>query len=315
MSIENLTFIIPIRVDTEDRIYNCETILRFIEKRFPLSEVILIEQDDFSKTDSLVKRFSQVRKIFTKNEGRFSKTRAMNLGITLASRPYICVYDTDVLIHPDAIFHALKILEAGIIRIVIPFNLIFADVSGNLRAEISRTLDLETYGKISSLNAMPRHEDLKVRVLNGGIMLACREIVALEGGYNKKMISYGWEDTEFFKRLNKLGYYSVMLSDYNLIHLDHRRGPDSRINEMYDRNRQEFEKVIAMSRRELRSYVENEIDIAEPEEKYRRSTLRKRQSIVNIFLAQKMYHLANKVRIYIQLYGLGFLFRRLAQQK
>jgi predicted glycosyltransferase involved in capsule biosynthesis len=146
-------------------------------------------------------------------------------------------------------------------------------------------------------------------------MLACREIVALEGGYNKKMISYGWEDTEFFKRLNKLGYYSVMLSDYNLIHLDHRRGPDSRINEMYDRNRQEFEKVISMSRRELRKYVENEIDIAEPEEKYRRNALRKRQSIINIFLAQKMYHLVNKIRIYIQLYGFGSLFRRLAQQK
>lgn len=311
----DLTFIIPIRVDTEDRIHNCSTVLRFLEKNFPLSEVLLIEQADVSCTDDLASHFANVKKFFDHNTGRFSRSNAMNLGISLATRPYICMYDSDILIHPMAIYRSVMILKSRITRIVIPFNMIFADVSGKLKEEISKNLDVGRFGRISSLAAIPDNADLKIRILNGGILLADRNVIALEGGFNKKMISYGWEDTEFFKRFDKLGYYSFMLSEFSLVHLDHRRGPDSKINEMYDINRQEFEKVIAMNRKQLRKYVETDIDIALSEERIGRPALRKRQAMSNILFVQKLTHLANKIRIHVQVYGLGNFLSKLIHEK
>ena len=40
-----------------------------------------------------------------------------------------------------------------------------------------------------------------------------------------QMISYGRGDTELFRRMEKPGFYTVMLAEFNLVQLDHRRGP------------------------------------------------------------------------------------------
>lgn len=312
-TMNDLTFIIPIRVDSEDRLNNCHAILRFLTSSFPDSEILLIEQDETSKTDQIVSDFPSVKKLFVFNAGRFSKSNAINLGILSAKRDFICMYDTDVLIHPEAMSKAVSILRRRISRVVIPFNLICVDVSGASKAMLASSLDIERYGRIMNLLHLPTNGDLTARIVNGGIMVADREVLLLEGGYNKKMISYGWEDTEFLKRFDKLGYYSLLLSDYNLVHLDHKRGTDSQINEMYEHNRLECEKVAAMDRKLLQRYVETDLDISLPNESIRRNKLRQRQALTNLFLMQRLAHLLNKVLVYVQVLGLRGLFGRLVR--
>ena len=55
-----LSFVIPIRVDTPDRLENCGAILRFLTAHFPESEIQLIEQDVESQTGRLRDAFPQV---------------------------------------------------------------------------------------------------------------------------------------------------------------------------------------------------------------------------------------------------------------
>jgi len=307
---EDLTFIIPIRVDTQDRIDNCMTILRFLQRHFPQSEVLLMEQDAESRTDRVIEAFPSVRRDFVCNPDRFSKSVAVNTGIALATRGLICMCDTDILLHPDAIRRAATLLRKRRKRVVIPHNRMFLDVSGELKAEISGSLDLEKYGKVRCFADAPVRPDLVLRENNGGIFIADKEVLVLEGGLNKKMISYGWEDTEFSRRLDKLGYYTFMLPEFNLVHLDHRRGPDSQINEMFDVNRSEFEKVSAMSRRQLQSYVESDLDIATEQDRVRRSALRRRQAWVNVLTLQRLAHLINKVQVNFQINGAAQFFRK-----
>lgn len=312
---KDLSFIIPIRVDTEDRIDNCLTVLRFIQSHFPDSEVLLMEQDSEPRTTKIVTTFPWVRRSFETNPGRFSKSRAVNEGVALSTRPLICMCDTDILLHPDAIRQACKMLRRGLGRVVIPHNRIFMDVSGALKAEISESLNMEKYGKVRRFSDAPVRPDNATRDCNGGIFLAEKKVLLLSGGLNKKMISYGWEDTEFIRRLDKLGQYTFMLPKYNLVHLDHRRGTDSRINEMFDINRAEFVKVNAMTRLQLERYVETDLDIAKNNDSLGRSAFRKRQNYINAVRLQLFAHILNKVHVYIQINGLKKFIRKFSHAR
>lgn len=307
---KDLSFIIPIRVDTEDRIDNCLTVLRFLFIHFPESEVLLMEQDSLVRTQRLQETFPMIRHDFLLNPDRFNKSLAVNTGIALSTRPMVCMCDTDILLHPEAIRRAARMVRGNIKRVVIPYNRMVLNVSGDIKAEIVTSLDLEKYGRVRRFSDAPVRDDLALRENNGGIFVADKEVLVLEGGVNKKMISYGWEDSEFSRRLDKLGYYTFMLPEFNLVHLDHRRGPDSQINEMFDVNRKEFEKISAMSRRALRRYVETDLDIAPGDLRSRRAALRRRQDWINLITFQWLTHMANKVWVNFQINGLARFFRK-----
>ena len=85
-----------------------------------------------------------------------------------------------------------------------------------------------------------------------------------------------------------------MLTDFNLIHLDHRRGPDSRVNEMYAINKMEFDKVTGMSVPELKDYVERELCIAPGVDPDLRRRLRRKRELINWITARRPLHLMNR---------------------
>jgi hypothetical protein len=290
----DLSFVIPIRADTSDRLENCGAILRFLTQHFPQSEIQLVEQDARSQTAALRKSFPQVVWHFEFNDKHFSRGAAINTGLLRSTRRCVCAYDTDILIDPAALRLAVSLIKSGRWPIVIPFNLIFVEVSGQRRANLIESLDLGDLSRITHLSEVPRHPEIASRVLSGAIMVCDRELVVMEGGYNRKMTSYGWEDIEFFKRFDKLGYYSYILNDFNLIHLDHRRGPDSRINEIYEINKREFDKVLGMSESQLKAYSERELNLGPAVEPDRRRRVRKRRALNNWLTLRRAAHLANK---------------------
>ncbi len=187
-----------------------------------------------------------------------------------ATRRFVAVYDADVLFDPRAITSAVRLLRAGPIRAVLPFNSIFADVSGDLASSIGSTLDVGAAGLVTNARRAPSLPGLRIRVVKGGVFLGECDVLQLEGGFNKKMVSYGWEDVEVIHRLTKLGYRVFQLRRFSCVHLDHARGPDSVRNEYFAANEAEFRKVIAMSRRTLERYVESDLG-------HRRSLVQRRR--------------------------------------
>lgn len=301
----DLSFVIPIRVDTPDRLENCETILRFLLKHFPEAEIQLIEEDTQTKTASLRQAFPTVAWHFKFNDKHFSRGAALNTGFLRSSRRCVCAYDTDILLDPRAVRRAVRLIRSGRWSIVIPFNLIFVELSGGRRKSVIESLDIGGLSRIARLTDVPKHPEIAARVLSGAIMLCDRDIAVMEGGYNRKMISYGWEDIEFFKRFEKLGYFSYMLGGFNLIHLDHQRGPDSRINDMYEINRMEFEKVVNMSKAELRKYTAEELQIAPGLDLDGRRRIQKRQVLTNWLTLRPAVHAMNKAATIYRIRGAG----------
>lgn len=305
----DLSFIIPIRVDSDDRINNCLAILRFLTTHFPAAEIQLVEQDTVSRTAQVVAAYPSVCHDFELNTERFNKARAVNKGALAASRALICMCDSDILLHPEAIRTACAILRQKRGRIVIPHNRIFVDISAAMKSEMMDSYDLDQYGTIRRFSDVPRRGDVTSRDCNGGIFLAEKQTLLLGGGLNTKMVSYGWEDTEFIRRFDRLGYYTTMLPRYNLVHLDHHRGADSRINEMFDVNKAEFDKVNAMPRARLEAYVESDLDIAPEALRQLRPGLRRRQALANSLHLQFVRHVLNKIQVRLQTYGIAAVLR------
>jgi glycosyltransferase involved in cell wall biosynthesis len=310
-----LSFVIPIRVDTPDRLENCGAILRFLTRHFPESEIQLIEQDVASQTGALRNAFPQVVWHFDFNDKHFSRGIAINTGLLKSTRPYVCAYDTDILVDPAALRLAASLVSAHRWPIVIPFNLIFVELSGARRKAVIDSLDITGLSTITRLADVPKHPDISSRILSGAIMMCDRELAVMEGGYNRKMVSYGWEDIEFFKRFEKLGHYSYMLEGFNLIHLDHRRGPDSRINDKYETNRLEFEKVLKMPESELRNYVERELRIGPPVDSSLRRRLRRKRTFDNMLTFRRVAHISNKMTTLLRVKGVPGLMRNMLRTK
>jgi len=91
----------------------------------------------------------------------------------------------------------------------------------------------------------------------GGAVVCDRKDFFMVGGYNENFISYGYEDMEFFARIEKLGYGISRIDYANAYHLPHPRGTNSSYNNYHRANKQELTRVQNMSAAELRHYAHN----------------------------------------------------------
>ena len=307
----DLSFAIPVKIDSKYLLQNLSTVLRFLTTQFKDAEILVIEQDIESNLEKISIKYPDIKFFFMKQEGYFSKSKAINLGILNSTRKYFCMYDADVLISPEAINKSINILNKKNWRIVVPFNRIFIDVQGKLRENIiNNPGNYYHLLKIKRVKDIPESTDITSRILHGGIVLADKEILEMEGGFNKKMISYGWEDTEFFKRFEKLGYQTKHINSNNIIHLGHERDSDSRPNEMYDKNKCEYLLINSMDRKKLKNYVDKELSIVYGYTE-KRQNIRKNQHRRNILFALKLRSYVNKLHLFYSIYGIREFSKRI----
>ncbi len=253
-----LSFILPVRIDNEDRWSNLLTSVRYLSQTFPESEIILIEDALVSKCEALSKE-SRICYSFKENSGRFCRSVAINTGLMMATRKHVVVYDIDVLIAKTQIAKATRVLEKGNKFIVLPHNTIFVNVSGNLKNQLIKDLTIEIVPQFRTLHFTRHHKDVSAYPIPSGVVMFNRDLLIKIGGFNKKMVSYGWEDIEVLKRAAILGMYCFGFYCGNIVHLDHQRGSDSVQNEYFEANRMEFLHTSSMTADTLIEYIRTDL--------------------------------------------------------
>jgi len=279
---KSLTFILPVRIDNADRWNNLLTCLQFLTQSFPDSEIILIEDSSISKCATLSPEY-KIRYLFKENAGNFSRSNSVNSGIMMATRKFVVVYDIDILILKSQILKAVKILEKGRKFIILPHNSIFVNVSGKLKDQLVKDLNLKIIPIFSNLLINSNNKDISLYSHLSGVVMFNKKLLIKLGGFNKKMISYGWEDIEILKRAAKLGIFYYSFSSGNIIHLDHARGTDSAHNEYYHTNKDEFLHAVSMNRNKLLEYIRNEL-VLDPDNVINQTDIDsiKRSNIINM---------------------------------
>ena len=115
----NLTFLIPVKIESQDRVRNLSTILCYLLSKF--DAIVSIKECDYeTKFESnifpiLIEKFGSVPKnltyVFEKQKSKFfHKTKLLNDLLEKSNSEIVCNYDTDVLLPESSILNAYKMI-------------------------------------------------------------------------------------------------------------------------------------------------------------------------------------------------------------
>lgn len=240
----DLTFTIPFKKDSDERLENILTIIKYLKKYFN-TNILVCEQDDtrkFPQVDGIRYEFIQSANYI------MLRTQLLNKMVKMANTPFIANYDTDVIFTPEQYILALNILRDNTSDGVFPYDGRFFNFINEFRRSIIDRLD------ISGLTDIHGHLNHPQSV--GGAIFWNKQKFIEGGMENENFKSWGFEDTERACRFTKLGYRIARVSGI-LYHLNHpvsSNSSNTRHNE-YNMNQQEYYKVHNMNKIQLREYV------------------------------------------------------------
>ena len=262
-NLSNCTFIIPVRVDSNDRTRNLITVLCFLLSQFdtkiilkevasqPLvDEYILPQVKEFLDND--LKGFTY---LFEKSDNpEFHRMKIINEVLNQVETDVVVNYDSDVLLKPEIYAKSVNLILDEKYDIIYPYGLgeyqkqIYANdklVSDFLNNDFDFAI-LEARGKVY-MSQFGHVQFLKTKsYIDAGME-------------NENFISWSPEDKERYVRFDKLGYKVGRIDSAFVYHLEHYRGKNSWFSNPYiEKNNQLWEHLQRLSAEQLRNYYQSQ---------------------------------------------------------
>ena len=241
----SVTFVIPVRIDSEERRDNLSVI---IEQLLSINEVEIIILEADAKSALEKQHFScQVRHHFIRDEGPvFHRTKYLNKLFGMTQSPIVGVWDADVLVAKEQIEESIEQIRSGNALMSFPYDGRFYTLSPALSANFRAKRSYEIF-KEQNVKLSMSFGTYSV----GGAFFVNRDVYCSIGGENENFYGWGAEDNERVKRLEILEQ-RIHRSSGALYHLYHPR-TNSHYNNL--NNLKELIKVSGMSAEELTAYI------------------------------------------------------------
>lgn len=234
--VNSLTYIIPFR-DIGRRQCLATVVNNIKAQKFPEIQIIIAEQDKFSKIDKDL--VSNIDYIFVKNKienQSFCKSEAFNKAVLKSNNEKMILNDADILTKCDyarTMFNLLSVYDAAHIGL----NVCYMNEDSTNQITIDNVID---ESNITS--------DRIVGYFEGGSFGINKKAYFEIGGHSEEFLGYGYEDTEFFKRMLTLHSFNNRRS-VDFFHLWHAR-QENWMKEL-DNNKKIFGELTAMNIDEL----------------------------------------------------------------
>ena len=116
----NTTYIIPVRIDTQDRHDNLMLLLSYMQK-LPNFNAIIIEADVSQKIS--LSQTTRIKYIYEyDNDHVFHRTKYINMMLRHVTTDIVAVWDTDMIIPYNQIKESETLLMSGNADVVIPYD-------------------------------------------------------------------------------------------------------------------------------------------------------------------------------------------------
>jgi len=211
--LQDVTFVIPFSYDHDDRLQNIRFVTAYLQHYFDCN--ITIGEINTDKLPDADMRFDYA--------GQFHRTNAINEMTRAASTRFVFNWDCDVIVPPFQILESVRRLRAGA-DVVYPYDGDFALVPRHHFAQVSADYNLEPLVK-----PIYRLGNTRGTQSVGGALGYNRHRFLKAGGENERFVSYNPEDQERYWRFNLLGM-NVQRVPGKLFHMEHYRGPNSRMD-------------------------------------------------------------------------------------
>lgn len=242
---KKLTFVIPVQIDSEERVKNLAYILEYLDSEFKESPKLVIDASKSAQGIIVANKFNSknINSIHHNLEDDFfHKTKLINEAVKQINTKYFCMWDADVLFTFFQIEFSMEMLESKGAQFVYPYNGLFFDV---LNFDYIFPFEYKNY-QIKCL-----HENS-----TGGAFLMEKEMFLKIGGMNENMVSWGFEDDELLERVRKLGL-KIDRTCGECFHLSHRRTFNSSSNNpKYMDNMKEYQKICEMDKKQIIEYFD-----------------------------------------------------------
>ncbi len=258
IDLSEATFIIPIRIESDDRMRNVITTTTFLLENFKTNIIIKeVDKESRFKEEALtiiqditeVNIWENFNFIFEYSEDPlFHRQRVLNEMIDITETSIVVNYDCDAILPIKSYELAYNNIMDGTYDVVYPYG------SGMYQKQVTATDEvvssfLET-GDYNTLDSVS-----KDHTSDFGWVQFFKTNVYREGGMeNENFKAYAPEDKERFYRFNTLGYNVGRINDY-VYHLEHARGENSWFSNPYmEDNMMEWTKLGSMNKEQLLEY-------------------------------------------------------------
>lgn len=249
--LENITFVIPLRVDSEERRTNLDAAIDYL-CLYPDIKIIVLEADTECRYKPRIEHPCLTCHYIEDHDPIFHRTRYINLLLRSVKTPVAGVWDSDVIVPLEQIAESVRRCMTDDI-LCYPYDGRFFFMNPNLSLLYKETRDFDILVKNES-----RHLIYNGLYSVGGAFTVNVEKYLSKGGENEYFYGWGPEDTERRERINNLSLNVSRVAGC-LYHLHHPRFNNSKYANLECEltNRREYVKVCRMNRRELEEYISN----------------------------------------------------------
>lgn len=253
LDLTQTTFIIPIKIEHEDRLRNARTVLKFLNEHIK-TKVIILEITDTGTTklpfyQELPNLNLEI--LLGTPEPAFHRTKYLNIMLERVNTPVVVNYDIDVILDPENMADCQKKILEQEADVIYPYELGMGQIQvlpGFDYAEFEKQGFRVDY--INSSNQTNKHQ-----AECGHCIFFNTAVYRRLGGENENFISYGPEDKERMYRFQTLGKNVQWREGQYVYHFEHHRGSDSWVtNPFFSSNWKIFENLKSMGVEGLANY-------------------------------------------------------------
>jgi predicted glycosyltransferase involved in capsule biosynthesis len=255
----DLTFIIPTRIETDDRLRNIISSVSYLLKHIPAKVIVkevaphptfkiraLPEINKYVDTFNLKYIFEET------NDNLFCKSKVLNDLILAADTKIVANYDADCILPISSYHESYNLINSGQVDVVYPYGCGVYQWKADYNIEIYKSFMTELDTSVLDKNKTLSNSTI------GWTQFINRQLYIESYMMNENFVSWGCEDDEFYYRMNCLGKRIARVNNY-VYHLEHGRTHNSWFsNPNFNNNWQLWNTIKTFDKNQLIQYYENQ---------------------------------------------------------
>lgn len=211
--LKDVTFTIPVKIDSKDRARNLFIMVNYITRNFDTN--FIIAEQDGEYVPQILKdiEFKYIKT--NTDKGTIHRTQQLNMMAEKSNTSIIANYDCDVLFEINAYITTINLIRSNEYEMVYPYNGMFLNVEVEDINNFSKTYDITPL-----LSKQLRHLGAPDKPSLGGAIFYNRLKFIEYGMENEHFIGWGFEDDERFYRFKTLGM-KIYRTSNSLYHMSH----------------------------------------------------------------------------------------------
>ena len=265
VDLSKATFIVPLRIESEDRMRNILTVLCFLLENFNVKIIVkevdktsVFRQSVLPQLQEYFDDLNNLTHIFEKSEDPvFYRMHILNEMLSQSKTDVVINYDCDVLLPISSYENAYESIIKRESDVVYPFG------NGNYQKQIFVDDELVSEFLSNDFDFSILEKKSNIWTSDFGWIQFFNRQVYIDGGMeNENFRGSSPEDKERFFRFTTLGYNVTRIDSY-IYHLEHSRGQNSwpvsyQGNPYMQNNISLWEKIQTMNREQLKNYYSSQ---------------------------------------------------------